>query len=173
MTGAALYARSLGEDALEGVLDLAPADFQRDSVEYWLTLADVHRFRGRHELQHAFADSGRALLERKLAEEPDEPSFHSDLGSAYFLLGEEASALRETRRGVDLRPLSKDALSEAVWHLALLLSRLGHSEAAVTELEKLVSRPGPITVGLLRLHPELEPLRANARFRRLIEEDAA
>lgn len=171
-TGAALYARILGEDALDDLLELAPADFQRDSVEYWLTLADVHRFRGSHELQHAFADSARALLERKLVGEPDEPSFHSDLGFAYFLLGEEESALREARRGADLRPFSKDALSEALWPLALMLARLGDSEAAVAELEKLVSRPGQTTVGFLRLHPELEPLRANARFRRLIEEHA-
>jgi len=66
---------------------------------------------GEPELAHASYDSARAILEEELEAHPDDHRFHSALGYAYAGLGRKDDAIREGKRGVELSPVSKDALS--------------------------------------------------------------
>ena len=48
------------------------------------------------------------MLEGRTASRPDDPTLHAALGFAYAGLGRREEAIREGRRAVELRPLSKD-----------------------------------------------------------------
>jgi hypothetical protein len=47
---------------------------------------------------------------------------------------------------------------------------VGEFDAAIDQLEFLLSIPGRMSVPLLRLDPAWEPLREHPRFKRLLEE---
>jgi hypothetical protein len=96
------------------------------------------------------------------------------LGLAYAELGRTADALREGRRAVALMPVSLDAVDGPNYldDLAYLEMRVGEHDAAIGRLAYLLTIPADATVPLLRADPEWDPLRGNARFRRLVGEAA-
>ncbi len=58
------------------------------------------------------------------------------------------------------------------WHrsrLGLAYAFAGEKEAAIDQLELLLSTPNPITTARLRLDPFYDPLRSNPRFQALLE----
>ena len=68
-------------------------------------------------------------------------------------------------------PISKDALWGAflLWNLAEIYVELGERDAAIDQLEILVTSPFGITVPWLRRDPFWAPLRGHPRFERLIQ----
>jgi serine/threonine-protein kinase len=68
-------------------------------------------------------------------------------------------------------PLSKDAVvgEQLRRSLAEIYLMCGEYEAAIDELETLLSVPGYTSVGILRVDPIWDPIRSNPRFRRLLE----
>ena len=78
-----------------------------------LLAARAYRLMGEPELAHASYDSARAILEKELDAHPDDHRIHSALGIAYAGLGRKEEAIREGKRGVELYPVSKDALHRA------------------------------------------------------------
>src|SRR5207248_373866 len=84
-------------------------------------------------------------------------------------------ALDAARRGLDLLPLSQDAMFGAfqLIDLALVEARVGEMEAAIRDIDDLLSRPSYLSPGLLRIDPRWQPLYGEARFRKLAEMDAA
>jgi tetratricopeptide (TPR) repeat protein len=69
-------------------------------------------------------------------------------------------------------PLSKDALSYTPWWLAIVLARAGDDQAALDELETLLSVPYYFSASFLTMDPRMDPLRDNPRFQKLIGEAA-
>jgi hypothetical protein len=47
---------------------------------------------------------------------------------------------------------------------------VGEPEAAIDQIEYLLSIPSSLTVGWLRVHPYWDPLRDHPRFQALLEE---
>jgi hypothetical protein len=45
----------------------------------------------------------------------------------------------------------------------------GEHEAAIDQIETLLSVPGDMSIGILRLDPIWDPIRSNPRFKRLVE----
>jgi serine/threonine-protein kinase len=125
----------------------------------------------RPQLEQASYDTARALLETKLQDQPQDARLHSSLGIAYAGLGRVEEAIRAGKMGVELLPVSKEAWSGAwrVEDLARIYVMVGEYDAAIDQLEFLLSRPGELSVGLLRLDPTWEPLREHPRFQRLLE----
>ena len=72
---------------------------------------------------------------------------------------------------MELFPVSKDALwgPYRVWDLAVIYTMLGEYDAALNEIEYLLSIPSPMSVPLLRLDPIYDPLRDHPRFQDLLE----
>jgi hypothetical protein len=72
-------------------------------------------------------------------------------------------------------PVAKDALSGAYYLdiQARTLARLGDRNAAIPAIEALMKRPAPmpLTPALLRLDPDFDKLRADARFKALVAEN--
>src|SRR5437867_416682 len=133
-------------------------------------LAQVYGLLGKHERERAYYDSVRTLVLPRMHEHPDDPRFHSALGIAYAGLGRRAEALREGQRGVQLVPISKDAYKGyyRAWDLARIYTMVGEYDAAVDQLEHLLSIPGHLTAAWLRLDPTWDPLRSHPRFQKLV-----
>jgi serine/threonine protein kinase/tetratricopeptide (TPR) repeat protein len=114
----------------------------------------------------------RVTLEEKTHEYPDNFGFHGSLGLTYAYLSRKDDAIREGERAVALMPVSKDALRgpAIVQGLAAVYSLVGEPEAAIDQIEYLLSIPNPLTVGWLRVHPAWDPLRDDPRFQALLEQ---
>ncbi len=163
------------EEYQEALNRIASFPWEAVDVIEWFVPKDqlyarVYGLMNRPDLERAHYDSARALVESRVEEEPEDSRFHSALGIAFAGLGRKVDALREGKRAVELLPVSKDAYHgpfRAI-DLAKIYAMVGENEAAVNELEHLLSIPSPLSVPLLRLDPIWDPLRDHQRFRRLV-----
>jgi len=119
-------------------------------------------------------DSARVYFERIIRSNPQSAyvcSYHGDLGLAYAGLGRKEEAVREGEEAVRMMPISKDAVvgEQLVRCLAEIYMKCGRHEAAIDQIETLLSIPSWISPGLLRVDPLWDPIRSNPRFRRLSE----
>ena len=143
-----------------------------DTVGYYTLKADLYRVQHRAQLERAYLDSARAVLESQIQAQPDEGSFHSRLGIVYAYLGRRAEAVREGETGVRLLPVSKEAYRGAnlMTALALVYAIVGRRAEAVDRLEYLFSIPSVLSKPALRIDPRWAPLRGYPPFDRLIRE---
>jgi len=139
-----------------------------------LLAARTHRLMENPELAHDSYESARALLETELDVNPDDSRIHSALGICYAGLGRKDEAIREGKRGMELLPVSEDARIGIfrVWDLAEIYTMLGESDAALNELEYLLSIPSGWSVQDVRLDPVWDPLRDHPRYRDMLEKYA-
>jgi hypothetical protein len=56
-------------------------------------------------------------------------------------------------------------------HLVRIYATLGEQNAALDQLEYLMSIPCPFSIHYLKIDPELDPLRNNPRFKSLLEQE--
>ena len=121
-------------------------------------------------LERSHDDSARKILEARVQQRPGEATYHSSLGSAYAGLGRKQDAIREGQAGVNLMPVSRDAYRGPyrVEDLARIYVMVGENEAAIGQLEYLMSIPIDLGIGALRLDPAWKPLRDHPRFQALI-----
>jgi tetratricopeptide (TPR) repeat protein len=119
-------------------------------------------------------DSARALLETRIEGGAEDARLHSALGIAYAGLGRKEDAIREGKLAVELLPISKEAYRGAyrAIDLAQVYAMVGEADAAIDQIELLLSIPSPLSVPLLRLDPIWEPLRGHPCFQRLIGEES-
>jgi serine/threonine-protein kinase len=134
--------------------------------------ADIYRYMNEHELAKKYYDEARDFLEDKILQEPDDSRFHSALGIAYAGLGRKEDAIREGKMGVDLLPITKDAWRGVyrAKELAQIYVMVGKFDLAMDQIEDLLSRPGYLSIPLLRLDPVWAPLRDHPRFKKLLVE---
>jgi TolB-like protein/Flp pilus assembly protein TadD/predicted Ser/Thr protein kinase len=169
------------------LLDLFDGAFQqavtRLSSESWEALetqfrfvpkallqAQIYGLMSQPQLERAHYESARKMLEARVRQRPEEATFHSSLGIAYAGLGRKQDAIREGKAGVNLLPVSKEAYRGfyRVEDLARIYAMVGDYEAAIGQLEYLMSIPGDLGVGALRLDPAWKPLRNHPRFQKLL-----
>ena len=131
----------------------------------------VYNLMNEPDRAHACYDSSRVILEEKVKELPDDHRLRSSLGLVYAGLGRKDDAIREGKLGVELLPVSKDALTgpSRVEDLALIYVVVGEYDAALDQMEYLLSIPSDFSVPYLRLDPQFDPLRKLPRYQRLLE----
>jgi non-specific serine/threonine protein kinase len=97
--------------------------------------------------------------------------YHSALALAYAGLGRCEEAISEGKVAARMMPISRDAVvgHERVMDLAEIYMICGKYEAAIDQIETLLSVPSYISVGVLRIDPIWDPIRTHPRFRRLLE----
>jgi TolB-like protein len=139
-----------------------------------LSRAWVYDAEGDQELARARYDSARVYFERIIRSNRQSAFVfedHVNLGLAYAGLGLCEDAIREGESAVRMMPISKDAYSGTgpVRKLAEIYVKCGEYEAAIGQIETLLSVPSDISPALLRVDPIWDPLRSNPRFRRLVE----
>ncbi len=121
-------------------------------------------------------DSASVHFERIIRSNPQSAyiaSYHGALALAYVGLGRNEEGMREAEEAVRLIPISKDAVigTDLIENIAEVYVMCGEYDAAIDQLETLLSVPSYISVGLLRVDSLWDPLRDHPRFRRLLEKD--
>jgi serine/threonine-protein kinase len=117
-------------------------------------------------------ESARVAVESALERSAQDARLHSALGIAYAGLGLKEDALREGKRALELDPLDKDACvgPMRIGDLAQICTMVGERDAAIEQLEHLLSVPGYHSAQLLRIDPTWDPLREHRRFQKLVEQ---
>jgi tetratricopeptide (TPR) repeat protein len=117
---------------------------------------------------------GKAQLELRKQQQPQNYFLAGDLALCEAGLGNKEAALREAERAVALLPASEDPMfgprNEET--LAAVEAQVGELERAITRIERLLITPYgafPLTQALLRLDPVWDPLRQHPRFKALVE----
>ncbi|MFC1604448.1 protein kinase [Planctomycetota bacterium] len=148
-------------------------DNQDNFIPTALRSAQIYGYMDQKELAKKYYDESRSILESKIQQRPEDAWFHSSLGIAYAGLGRKQDAIREGKRAVDLLPVTKEALRgrARVEDLARIYVMVGEFDEAIDQLNFLLSRPGVLSIPLLRLDPTWDPLRNHPRFKKLIESD--
>jgi TolB-like protein/Tfp pilus assembly protein PilF len=130
---------------------------------------------GRLEELQAYADSVASERRREISSErltALQVSFlRSYLGLAYAFAGEIEEAIREGEEALELWPIAADQYNYwlIVKNLCHIYVLAGDHEAAIDQLEVLLSTPNPMTTAWLRLDPFYDPLRDDPRFQALLE----
>ena len=75
-------------------------------------------------------------------------------------------ALREGQRGVELRPVEKNALMgpDRIYDLIRIYVMVGEEEAALDQIASLLSMKTHFSAPMLLADPALDPLRDHPRF---------
>ena len=95
---------------------------------------------------------------------------HSMLGLIDAALGRGEEAVQQGLRSVELLPISQDAYDGPVLatNLAVIYARIGQTDRAIETLTSLRIKPNGPTPGTLRVEPEWDSLRSDARFHKLL-----
>jgi len=136
--------------------------------------AYVQRQLGNAEKVLGALDKAKSLLERRIAENPDDPNLRGSLAMAYALAGEKGAALEEINRAAALAPPSQDAIDSANWLSALAQVHVvnGDTDAGLDTLTKVVNLPNGPSYGELRFNPAWDPIRDQQRFQWILSQSS-
>jgi TolB-like protein/class 3 adenylate cyclase/Tfp pilus assembly protein PilF len=152
--------------------------FYNGELRFWLGWAQ--QVAGDHAAAQESWRQARSELEAFLKEQPENFTLIGDLALTNMGLGDKAAALTLSERAMAVNPIEKDPLfgPAAIDILARVAAQMGEPDRAIAALQKLVSIPYAglvaqnvlLTPALLRLDPMFDPLRNDARFQKLCEE---
>jgi tetratricopeptide (TPR) repeat protein len=170
-------ARILHHHYQEGLRQHTLATFGPDTLRYFYLKALSYQLTDEVEQARAYADSGRAVLEEQLARAPDDDPFqdvryrHGYLAYFYALLGRHDEAIQVAETGVRLLPDSVSAVRAPirVGTLAEVCVMISEHEAAIEQLDHLLSVPSFYSARQLELDPIWDPLREHPSFQHLLE----
>ncbi|MGH7511429.1 MAG: TPR end-of-group domain-containing protein [Gemmatimonadales bacterium] len=153
------------------MLTLSPNAFDNDPANWAIVRTQLYHLRGDRGRTAIYADSARSSFAEQSRAAPEDAQRHALLGLALAYLGRKEEAVREGRRGVELKPISLDAYTGP--YIQLQLARIyllvGEPEKALDQLEPLLRIPYYLSPGWLRIDPTFDPVRNNPRFKKLVE----
>ena len=117
-------------------------------------------------------ERARLQIEKKMQATPEDYPLHMYYGLALAGLDQKEEAIREAKRAVELLPISMDALFGVfpLMNLAQVYVMVGEHDAALDQIEYMLSIPGILTPSTLRIDPRWDPLRKYPRFQKLISQ---
>jgi TolB-like protein/Tfp pilus assembly protein PilF len=136
-----------------------------------LYYARIYGLMDKPELEHAYYDTTRILIEKKITDFPEDQRLYSTLGIAYAGLGFDEKAIITSEKAVRMLPVEKEAWKGVylIEDLAYTYVLLGKYHEAIKQLEYLLSIPGPLSSTILKLDPRWTPLRQNPEFERILK----
>jgi TolB-like protein/Flp pilus assembly protein TadD/tRNA A-37 threonylcarbamoyl transferase component Bud32 len=146
-----------------------PAEILQDQTFYLpvpLLEAEALDLKGDRAGSRSAYLNARGIIEAALSEAPADHRMHSALGLTLAGLGEKEAAIREGREGIDLYPVAQDAYAapERIADMARILIRLGDLEAALVEIDKLLSIPSLYSTTWIRIDPIMSPVTKHPGF---------
>ncbi|HST30823.1 MAG TPA: hypothetical protein VLK27_08300 [Chthoniobacterales bacterium] len=141
--------------------------------------ACVDFVRGDATKARAKFEAARPLIEKTVADSPQDGIRHAQLGLLYAFLGRKEDALREGERAMELKPISHDVIEGAVAEdfYTLICVYVGEKDKAISRIERLLTVPfavdyadESITLADLRTRWEWDPLRKDPRFQKILSE---
>jgi TolB-like protein/Tfp pilus assembly protein PilF len=156
------------------VLERAPAGlFSQAELTRSHYRARVLQAQGDEAGARKAAIEARDLIQARIKTEPDNAALHSSLALALAGSGDCADALSQAQRGVELQPVSRNALSgpHQLYAQARVFARCGRIDEAFAGLEHLLQIPAGelVSVAWLKLDPDWDPIRADPRFQVLLD----
>lgn len=150
----------------------AMVDNQFEYVPKYQVIAFAYVMMNKPDEAKRAYDTARIMLERKITEQPEDARYHSALGIAYAGLGRKEDAFLEGKQGVKLLPLGQEAWRGAyrLRDLALIETMVGDYDAAIDNLETLLSSPTDLSATFVRMNPVWSRLRGQPRFQKLVAE---
>jgi serine/threonine-protein kinase len=135
-----------------------------------LFVAWAHRIRGDARAANAAFDSALALLDSAVDALGDDWRVHAARGLALTGLGRRGEALDEARWLRQSIVYREDALlgPRAADARAKILAQAGDADAALDEIERLLTGPSLLSVHTLRMDPLWDPIREHPRFKELL-----
>jgi tetratricopeptide (TPR) repeat protein len=136
----------------------------------YLYTATIYGLMNKPELEHAYYDSTRIVIEKRKIDFPDDQRLYSSLGIAYAGLGLDDMAISEGKKAVGMLPVSKEAWAGAVLveDLAMIYVMVGKYDNAIKQIKYLLSIPGDLSPKILELDPRWAPLRNQPEFKKLL-----
>jgi TolB-like protein/Tfp pilus assembly protein PilF len=127
------------------------------------------------------AGSREAFLKAKsdaeamLKQNPGQANAIATLAEVQAWLGEKDAALAGIKQALEILPETKDAFggAEITQMAAEIYAILGDTDNAITTLDGMLQKPGPITVQILKINPMWDPLRKDPRFQALLDKYGA
>jgi TolB-like protein/Flp pilus assembly protein TadD/predicted Ser/Thr protein kinase len=167
------------QEVLDWLSSLSYDSFEEQHFYFEKNLAYAtvyHAMREQTQMK-THAESARIILEKLLRDRPQDPRYHTSLGLAYAYLEQKDRAIQEGNRATQLYPVSKDAAQGPIYvlNLARIYTVVGEYEEAIDRLEYMLYNPTAeylwqlITIPVLQLDPQWDPLRENPRFKRLLQ----
>jgi TolB-like protein/TPR repeat protein len=137
----------------------------------YLYNASIYGLMNKPELEHAYYDSARIFLEKRIIDFPDDQRLYSSLGIAYAGLGLDYRAISRGEKAVKLLPVSKEAWKGVylVEDLALIYVMVGKYDDAIKQIKYLLSIPGFLSPKILEIDPRWAPLRNRPEFKKMME----
>jgi tetratricopeptide (TPR) repeat protein len=152
------------------VIDLQASDFDNDRGMWALKVGATYRLMGDAAKARSWGEISAAAYQEIARRYPDDPQQQELYGRALALTSRKDEAIRAGERSLALRETSLDAVNGPYfrYQVARIFIQAGQLDRALDLIEPLVSKPGDITPGWLRIDPIFTPLRGNPRFERLI-----
>jgi TolB-like protein/Flp pilus assembly protein TadD len=131
----------------------------------------IYLYSGDKEKAQLAFEHARAVAEKLVLEAPQDSARHGQLGLILAFLGRKEEAIAEGKRAVELSPESQDAFDgpQATTTLAHIYAWTGETDEAFRLLDHLLAVPNGLTVPILKLHSDWDPLRNDPRFQALID----
>lgn len=141
-----------------------------DTAAYYLHCAQMNRLLERFDIERAYADSARVILEGRMTTHPNNARFHSHLGLAYTGLRRHDEAIRHANRAMELLPTTRDAYDALFYAVNLAEVRVVFEDydGAIAQLQFLLSIPGFVSSSYLALDPLWIPLHDHSAWPDLI-----
>jgi serine/threonine protein kinase/tetratricopeptide (TPR) repeat protein len=160
----------LDEGQRELLLRLTPGAFDDDRGIWALCLAQAYVLKADAANVRTYAEEARKSFEQQLRAAPEHAVRHAELGIALAYLGRRQEAIHEGERAVALLPVTKDAtFGPYLQHqLVRIYMLVGEPEKALDQLEPLLKIPYFLSPRWLKIDPNFDPLRGNARFQKLV-----
>jgi serine/threonine protein kinase/Tfp pilus assembly protein PilF len=130
----------------------------------------IARLKGDATAAHAAFTSARAQQEEAVRVQSDYGPSLCALGLIDAALGRKEQALQEGRRALGLAPITNDSLdgADVLYFNAVICAWTGERDLAIEQLETLAKIPAGIDYGDIRLDPNWDPLRGDARFEKIV-----
>ena len=122
------------------------------------------------EAQAAFSQA-KEQAEAEVRAAPNDAPRNANLARALARLGKKDAAIAEAERATELLPESADAFEGPTVTAALaeVYALTGENAKAIELLDGLLSRPSGVTVASLRVDPAMDRLRADHKFREMLQ----
>ena len=117
----------------------------------------------------AFYNTAREILEQEAKKQPKDARVRSALAIALAGLGRKDEAIRQAKLATELPPQDAILRPYRLMDLAFVYASLGEPEAALDQIEHLLSIPCRLSRQLVRIDPRWSPLRGHPRFEALIQ----
>jgi TolB-like protein/Tfp pilus assembly protein PilF len=160
------------EEALER-LSSGPSkvlEFQNFFMPKELLAAQIYGLLGRTKEEKAHYEAARDLLEIEARERPEDSRIHSALAIAYAGIGRAEEAVREAKLGLALPGRGRGSITGyRRKDLAQVYVMIGEFDAAIDQLEHLLSTPSFFAAPYLKVEPTWRPLLDHTRFQALLE----